>query len=487
MSKDWFADEVVDRVLRGEDDLGLLAQSMADCQARLPADPGRRAALIDTVVALGMAGIVPPRTTTYFLAQRGDRSSEQIVAAMLELAEAGIASREVWPALAAAGPAGLAVLERTACEDRDAPGGAIAALASADRERAVKAAQHRLFVLRQAVEDADAAILEHLPDEAVALLAEGFRRLPGNAWLAKNLGFTENPIAKQVLVDPAWRTHPDGKVRQAVTHGLGTFLSGGHDADVEAALLWSLEHDADRSVRVVARGRLEIRGIISPQTSSTLEDQVSFETAHRDPEVTPPEQGGGAASIVELLRVGGNGRRWALAILLSDPRLREELARADAEGPTADAVRDLERRALRGEVDVVTVTALFDLGGDRFVSSALDAVAADESGKTSATAFALWRHLPDRVDVYAVLCGHAGKHQHPLITEGLVTYDLDPLVRARVLVDKLHGLLEPAPGAVRVWCATLAVLRNRQLTAEQFTEVRTELRQAVRHVVALSG
>jgi len=225
--------------------------------------------------------------------------------------------------------------------------------------------------------------------------------------------------------------------------------------------------------------------LVSPGAARAVGDNLS--AAHRDPAIIPPEQGGGAASVVELLRVGGPGRRWALEILLSDPRLRAELIRPDAQGPTADALRDLERRALRGEVGVETVTALFDLGGDRFVSSALDAVAADESGKTSPTAHALWRHLPDRVDVYAALCGHAGKHQHPLIIAGLVTYDLDPLVRAWVLVEKLHGLREPAPGAVRVWCATLAVLHDRQLTAEQFTQVRTGLRQAVRHVVALSG
>ncbi|MEV5632070.1 hypothetical protein [Micromonospora tulbaghiae] len=485
MSKDWF-DEAVDRVLHGEDELGLLAQSMADNQARLPTDCGRRSALIETVVALGKAGVVPPKTTTYFMVQRRDLSSEQVVAAMLELGRSGIGSRDVWPALTVAGPAGLAALERIAWEDREAPGGAIAALASVDRERAVKAAQHRLFVLGRAVEDADAAVLGYLPDEAVYLLAEGYRRSPGNPWLAKNLGFTANPIAKRVLVNPAWRKHPDSEVRQAVTHGLGTFLSGGHDRDVEAALLWTLEHDADRSVRVTARARLEVRGIISPQTSSSLDNQVGFETAHRDPVIIPPEQGGGAASVVELLRVGGPGRRWALELLLSDSQLRAELARPDAHGPTVDALRVLERRALRGEVGVETVTALLDLGGDRFASSALDAVATDESGRTTPTAHALWRHLPDRVDVYAALCVHAGKHRHPLITAGLVTYDLDPLVGARVLVEKLRGLREPAPGAVRVWCSTLAVLRDRKLTGAQFAEMRASLRQAIQHVLVLS-
>jgi hypothetical protein len=439
--------------INAPDGLGWYAAVLAETPHSLPATPRERSALIERVMRLGASGLLPVMAVARTLRRIPDVDTDRLVRLVIRLGDAGQPRREVWSALALCGEPGLDRLERDVWDEPELDGQA-RALYEVDADRAIAALRFRVFVRGRPVGAADAGALRGFTDQDVEVLAEGLRRNPTNYQLAQILGWTRHDRAREVLLDPALLDHPDEAARVSVLHGLGAYSATRSHRAVDAALVRLARTDPSRTVRMTARTRVEVRGLLSPATQQRLETGGTVDDYTEDPVLGTVT----ADTFCDLLLTDGPARRLVLAYL----ERHAELLVPDPDGGNrvADAVAELSTRALRGLCGAETVLSLCAILGEEFVVPALTVLASEAEVNRHGLAAGITRSVPGRRDVYLALARNAGFHPDPLFQMTLRAYDLDPRQRAEILLNLLLTLSTANPASVRVWTDALRELTS---------------------------
>jgi len=460
--------------LGGEDGLGWYAMVFTAAGAGMPPDPDQRQRVADRVWGLHRAGMLSAASLAELLAGTAESDPNDVVGAVYGAVGTGGPDQATWDALAWCGAPGRAFLAGVVASAADV-GGAAAALYRVDPPAAVAALRRRLAAPLP-VHAADAAVLRDIDEPDVQALADRYRRQPGSEALARTLGWTEHPLARDLLRS----TLADDEPRVRRTAAAGLVASYGNDIDRPTfdLLVGVATADPDPDTRLAVREKLAVIGMSVPWVETALGDVVG--TLYRPLGVASLDT---PEAIAAALRTTGPATELAVQMLLEGPEL--------VAGPIAEEMTLVTLRALAGDYGVALTSKVARVAGkETFLGLALPRLASgdvpDDPVRQARLLGGLGLAFPDEEEVFAAILDAAPQADHEDV-DGVLRLSTVPAPRRlEIVCDRLVGLTEPAPVSVRIW-TDLARHLLVQLPEVDRQRFREPFALATTHILDIAG